>query len=96
MQNIAELQNDFNSPVSGVVDSFAAALSGNADGVVTASGLLQALITTVANEVDQFGNYLIDTAVATNGDLFVDHFTVSSQATPTYTFGASVSGSLIP
>jgi hypothetical protein len=73
--DIQELRDDFESPVSGIV---------------------QSLIDAVGNEVDQVGNYLLDTAIATNGDIYVDHLTISSQATPTYTFGASVSGSLIP
>ena len=94
--DIQELRDDFESPVSGIVDSFRVALEGSSDGVVTASGLLQSLIDAVGNEIDQVGNYLLDTAIATNGDIYVDHLTISSQATPTYTFGASVSGTLIP
>ena len=35
---IQELKNDFNSPVSGIVDSFRVALEGSSDGVATASG----------------------------------------------------------
>ena len=93
---IEALQNDFSSPVSGIVDSFRVALEGTSDGVVTASGLLQSLIDAVGNEIDQVGNYLLDTAIACNGDIFVDHVTISSQAPASYTFGASVSGTLIP
>ena len=93
---IEALQNDFSSPVSGIVDSFRVALEGTSDGVVTASGLLQSLIDAVGNEIDAVGDYLLDTAIACNGDIYVDHVTISSQASPTYTFGASVSGTLIP
>ena len=93
--NIASLSGRFDTPISSLVQQFVNTLSGEAAGVVTASGFIQALLNTVTTKVDDFTPYLIDKAIACHGDLHVGHLTVGTDRAVTHTIGSSASGELL-
>ena len=102
---ITSLSGTFASPISGIVQQFMDGVesSSGGAGVATASGILTALINQVAatadaNDalLDDIQAYFLDRAVATHGDLHVDHLTVETSAAANYAPRSSVSGQLIP
>jgi hypothetical protein len=96
--DITNLSGTFQNPVSGLVQRFAdelASTSGGA-GVATASGILNSLLQQNLNTLNAIQTYFLDSAIANHGDFHVDHLTIGTSATATYSPRSSVTGELIP
>ena len=96
--DITNLSGTFQNPVSGLVQRFADELestSGGA-GVATASGILNSLLQQNLNTLNAIQTYFLDSAIANHGDFHVDHLTIGTSATATYSPRSSVTGELIP
>ena len=96
--DITNLSGTFENPVSGLVQRFADELNSTSGGagVATASGILNSLLQQNLNTLNAIQTYFLDSAISTHGDFHVDHLTVGTSATATYSPRSSVTGELIP
>ena len=103
--HIATLSGQFSAPISGIVQEFMDGVesSSGGAGVATASGILTSLVNQVAAKADanvtllsEIQAYFLDSALATHGDLHVDHVTIGTSAAADYSPRSSVDGQLIP
>ena len=96
--NITNLSGTFENPVSGLVQRFADELNSTSGGagVATASGILNSLLQQNLNTLNAIQTYFLDSAIANHGDFHVDHLTIGTSATATYSPRSSVTGELIP
>ena len=96
--DITNLSGTFENPVSGLVQRFADELNSTSGGagVATASGILNSLLQQNLNTLNAIQTYFLDSAIANHGDFHVDHLTVGTSATATYSPRSSVTGELIP
>ena len=96
--DITSLSGTFANPVSGLVQLFANEVntaSGDA-GLLAASGILNTLLQQNLNTLNTIQTYFLDSAIANHGDFHVDHLTIGTSATATYSPRSSVTGELIP
>ena len=96
--DVTNLSGTFENPVSGLVQRFADELNSTSGGagVATASGILNSLLQQNLNTLNAIQTYFLDSAIANHGDFHVDHLTIGTSATATYSPRSSVTGELIP